>query len=356
MRPAKGDRPTVLGTGLIAMDLIVSSGGTVTQSIGGTCGNVLTVLLTHGINARPVGKAGSDLAADFIYEILDSCKTYSSLVLRADEADTPRIVELAPANGTLRHRFAFVCPRCSRRLPRNLVMRKEQARTLEIDWSRVDLFFLDRVSPAAIYLAEAARNAGVMVMFEPPKSLSSARLNAGVSVADIVKYSSQDYRKELPDEIVSTPKLIIETRGENGLRYRLRQGNDLVDWIHLPSFDAIEPKDLAGAGDWCTAGFISRFVKQERTERLNAEDIEAALAYGQALAAISTCFIGPLGALFALSNIELVEAAKYVVERCSVPEWARRQGEEDRAFGPAWPINFRALSNVCEVCLMNVSK
>ena len=128
MDPAKSDSPSVLGSGLIALDLIVAPGGFVTHSIGGTCGNVLTLLSSQGINAVPVGQSGNDLAADLIRGQLAAVGSDSSLLLRKSGVNTPRIVELAPRNGTLRHRFAFTCPLCKTRLPRNSAPREEEVR------------------------------------------------------------------------------------------------------------------------------------------------------------------------------------------------------------------------------------
>ena len=351
MKLRDGNRPTVLGCGLIALDLIVTSDGTVTHSIGGTCGNVLTLLAAHRVNTIPAGRIGDDVPGDLICAHLTALGSDLSLLQKASGIHTPRIVELVPINGSIRHRFAFSCPRCMRRFPRNSTLREEEARRLTIDWSNVDLFFFDRPTPAGVHLAKLAKEAGVIVMFEPPKSQSSSRLYQCVTLADIVKYSSQNFRNGLPPEVTNELQLLIETQGGNGLRYRQQDGAGLEDWQSLPAFDPVQPRDAAGAGDWCTAGFINHIVKQRATWRWVRSELEAAMAYGQALAAISVCFTGPLGALFALSKEQLAYAAQKVLQDGSVPERVRLQ-REDKAFGPAWPPDIRLTQEICEVCLV----
>lgn len=355
MPSVNSDCSSVLGTGLIALDLIMTPGGSVTHSIGGTCGNVLTVLSSQGINARPVGHSGVDIAADLIRQHLAAVGSDSSLVLRKSGVKTPRIVELAPGNGSLRHRFAFTCPECNTRLPRNLALREEEVRNIAIDWSNVSLFFFDRATPAGIFLALSAREAGVTVMFEPPKSQVGARLRSAIAAADIVLYSSQDYKGGILGEFTTNLRLLVETQGRKGLRYRRQSGDALSSWQHIPAFDPVDPRDLAGAGDWCTAGFIYELVRKGKDWHWTQLELEAALLYGQALATISVCFVGPLGALFALTKVEIDSAVQHVLEEGRVPEWALLQGDEERAFGPAWPLDVRPIPEMCEVCLLEMS-
>jgi len=58
-------RPTVFGSGLIALDLIVSpeSSSSFQAHAGGTCGNVLTVLAYLGWASYPVARLGDDAAS-----------------------------------------------------------------------------------------------------------------------------------------------------------------------------------------------------------------------------------------------------------------------------------------------------
>ena len=347
------DRPTVLGSGLITLDLIVTPSGAVTHSVGGTCGNVLTLLAAHRLNVRPAAKVGDDIAGCLIASQMAAWGSDVSLVLRVPEVKTPRIVELVPSVGSTHHRFSFTCPGCNLRLPRNSPLRGDEAMDMQIDWSRVNLFFFDRATPAGIHFAKLARESGVTVMFEPPKSQAKARLRDCMAMADIVKYSSQNFRGGLPIEPSDPIQLLIETQDSRGLRYRCIEGSSLGDWHSVPAFDAVHPRDAAGAGDWCSAGLIIDLIGRGESGNWTQSELETALLNGQALAAISVCFIGPLGALFALSQGELQSAAEEVVRTGAVPEWARIQGEENIAFGPAWPLDLAPPPGVCGTCLMS---
>ena len=347
-----GVRPAVVGSGLIALDLIITSSGAVTHTVGGTCANVLTLLAAHAVSVRPVARIGDDVPGVLICAQMAHLGSDLSLVLKTPSIHTPRIVEFAPSNGSMRHRFAFTCPRCTRRLPRNSALKDEEARSVVIDWSDVDLFFFDRATPAAMYLAKLAKGAGVTVMFEPPRAHAETRLKQGASLADIIKYSSQDFRDGLPPELTGQLRLLIETQSGRGLRYRHGQGAGLGDWRFLPAFDPVHPRDAAGAGDWCTAGFIWQMVRQRESWTWTRSELEAAMTYGQALAALSVCFIGPLGALFALSKEELTSAVHEVLEGGAVPAWARLRGEDEKAIAPEWPPDVRPPHGVCDVCLM----
>ena len=274
-----------------------------------------------------------------------------SLIHRTSDIRTRQIVELAPTNGSVHHRFVFTCPACWRRLPRNSGLHEEEVKRLEIDWSGVDLFFFDRANSAGIYLANAAREAGVMVMFEPPRSQTNTQFNEAVALANIIKYSARDFKYGFPTDVARQAQLQIETQDRRGLRYRQRQGATSGRWQFMPAFDAVQPRDAAGAGDWCSAGFINEMLANMQSWTWAESEIESALAYGQALAAISVGFIGPLGALAALPGEELMLAGQEVLRKGSVPNWVRLQMDEDRAFGPAWPIDQRLTPGLCEACL-----
>lgn len=352
MLPANRNDARVLGSGLVALDLIVATEVGVTHSVGGTCANVLTILSSLGIDAGLVGKTGDDLAAALIRFQMESLGCDISKVIRVPDLRTRRITELLPGISAKRHRFTFTCPECKSSLPRNSEYRKKEAKDAQVDWAGVDLFFLDRPSPGGIYLAQEAREAGVPVMFEPPSSLASNRLQEALAVADIVKYSVHNFRDRLPESTSGQVRLLIETQEAAGLRYRIIRDGVLENWKLLPAFDARCPRDSAGAGDWCTAGFVREFVVRKKNWGWTDSEVESALTFGQALAAVSVCFLGALGALFALTGEELVKAWLEVLDNGAVPNWAQRQFDQHWAFGPAWPIDLRPTNQACQVCLL----
>ena len=63
-------------------------------------------------------------------------------------------------------------------------------------------------------------------------------------------------------------------------------------------------KDAAGAGDWCSAGIIHLLGRSGRRgfEKADANDIDAALSFGQALAALNCYYEGARGNMYRISK------------------------------------------------------
>ena len=57
--------PVVIGTGLVALDVVIPNGLAVDPQLcaGGTCGNVLTALAFLGWQSYPIARLGADGAA-----------------------------------------------------------------------------------------------------------------------------------------------------------------------------------------------------------------------------------------------------------------------------------------------------
>ena len=166
------------------------------------------------------------------------------------------------------------------------------------------MFYFDRVSPASLRLAEKARNRGALVVFEPSSADAESKFQRAVDLCHVLKYS-QERLGHLPDlPYPASPALIVETRGEAGLRYRW-EGR----WSQLDAFPVEDIIDAAGSGDWCTATLIHRLgrIGAEPFTRSTDSAIEAALQDGQAAAAVNCGFHGARGAMQALTLGELNE-------------------------------------------------
>ena len=166
------------------------------------------------------------------------------------------------------------------------------------------MFYFDRVSPASLRLAETARSLDALVVFEPSSADVESKFQRAVDVCHVLKYS-QERMGHLPDlPYTASPALIVETRGESGLRYRW-EGR----WSQLDAFPVEDLVDAAGSGDWCTATLIHRMGRTgaEPFIRSTGSEIEAALQDGQAAAAINCGFRGARGAMQALTLGELNE-------------------------------------------------
>jgi fructokinase len=70
--------------------------------------------------------------------------------------------------------------------------------------------------------------------------------------------------------------------------------------------DTTEFKDACGSGDWCSAGILSMLcadpVNNATRLHFNCKSVDAAIAFGQALASINCEYEGARGAMYAFSG------------------------------------------------------
>jgi sugar/nucleoside kinase (ribokinase family) len=296
--------PLAVGTGLVALDIVVSEGRPETPShwAGGTCGNVLTVLCYLGWRAAPVarlrkGKAATELLAD-----LRQWGVSTEFVSLDDDGSTPVIVQWIrrTPGGEPYHTFSWRCPKCGARLPGYKPVLATEAEGLggRLDSPRV--FFFDRLSRGALMLARQCAELGAAVVFEPTSVGNPVLFREAWELADVVKYSHERLH-DLPAELEARtgPRLQIETLGRDGLRYRLRVPGSWT-WQCLDAVPAARLRDSAGAGDWCTGGLVHKLFPggARALEAADESAVRDALRYGQALAAWTCGFDGPRGGMY----------------------------------------------------------
>ena len=287
--------PLCLSTGFVAMDIVEGDSETFAAA-GGSCGNVMALLSFLGWHTQPVARLGSDYAGSFIKEEFEKLGVDTSHIAHAPGVRTPIVIQrfVEGLNGERTHRFSLTCPDCGAWLPRyRPTTIKHTSEVIEKD--RVpNVFFFDRVSPCALKLSGWAREKGALVVFEPSSIGDERRFQKSVNTAHILKYS-YDRLGHLPDLAkVSGPKIVIETRGAEGLRVRWRSR-----WSTLPAIKANRLVDAAGSGDWCTGGVIHAIGEggSKALETLNKGRLDYGLRLGQALAAINCGFEGARGTM-----------------------------------------------------------
>jgi len=162
------------------------------------------------------------------------------------------------------------------------------------------VFFLDRVSPGGVELAEAAAKRGAVVYCEPSGMGEPSLFRRLLKVTHILKYS-HERAMHLGDLISSaSPLLEIQTLGRGGLRYKPVVFGEDCGWRELDAFPVTQFKDSSGAGDWCTAGVIHALCQRGLSglrEATHGQLIEA-LSFGQALAAWNCRFEGARGGMY----------------------------------------------------------
>ena len=340
----------VAGAGFVALDILLGSGheGTMRRRAGGTCGNVLAILSFLGLDSVAIARLGTDRAADVLISDLESVGVDCRHVQRDSSARTPRVVEILPNRPGGAHHFAFTCPMCRRRFPRRTEPGYEQA-SESIDKVSPSLFFFDRFESTTLRLASKAREAGAVVMFEPDSFGSNNNFSEALQISDIVKYSAHRLGKSIEPWLKKSgarPSLVIETMDGGGLRYMTSRGLDDLTWSPQGPFVVRNPSDQAGAGDWCSAGLITRILTTAKSERWRERTIRRALSFGQALAAASVLFEGPRGYLEKTPRRAVLRAALSTIRRGQLPEWIGQDTEI--ATEPLFPLDE---SEVCVLCL-----
>jgi sugar/nucleoside kinase (ribokinase family) len=309
IKTKRSPRPTVIGTGLVALDAVVSADPSIPVRFwaGGTCANVLTILRYLGWTAKPVARLGIDEATDLLLEDLRHWKLSERFIRIEADGSTPFIVERIrkDVNGQPKHSFSWRCTECGSHFPGYKPELASIAEEIAPKAKKTAVFFFDRLSAGALVLARAAAEAGALVVFEPCSIGNPILFRQAWEVAHVVKYSHERL-SEFPEmNVESNPRLVIETLGDSGLRYRRRtKSNSAGNWIELKAIPVTDLKDTAGAGDWCTAGLLSKVAGKGLAgfSATTDEKLAEAIRFGQALAAWNCKFEGARGGMYATTK------------------------------------------------------
>lgn len=316
-------KPTALGTGLIALDVVLTGTEHVSALwAGGTCGNVLTILSFLGWRSYPLARFNGDAAAKRVSEDLARWGVQLDFASLSPSARTPVFVHRIERDrrGRPRHRFSMRCPLCDERMPSYSPVRADSVEDALKRIPKADVFFLDRVSRSALMLASAAAQSGALVYFEPSANGKPSLFQEALEIAHIVKYSHDRMSWLSDDSVCRGDNLLqIETLGQAGLRYRGRFGHTKSrTWRRLDSYSIQHVKDTGGSGDWCSAAILHKLLGHSRevTEQTNQAGLEEALQFGQAAGAWNCSFEGARGGMYqysrrsVLRQIQAVQAGK----------------------------------------------
>lgn len=312
---------TAFGAGLITLDIIIQQKQTpgIAHAAGGTCGNVIAALAYLGWNTTPVGRLGADAAGNAIRHEFRRLGVSPCQLTREDELNSTRIVQfLVERQNGIQHRFGFSCPTCGNPFSRFRPPTLEQAETVLAKQEAPDVFFFDRVSAAILAMASEFRKRGALIYFEPSGVGRPANFAKALAVAHVVKYSSERMHG-VPTALGSLDgqRLEIETQGAKGLRFRWLGDGVMKPWHKQPAFKVRTLRDAAGAGDWCTAGFLYQldWKKGREFAELGEDELSPALMFGQALAALNCQHVGARGATIEvdlaamLNSVSVVQAS-----------------------------------------------
>jgi fructokinase len=301
----------VVGTGFIALDAVVSAEKSVPVRhwAGGTCGNVLIALRYLGWAAKPIARLGTSKVNQLLVKDLRRWRVSQAFVRTDPEGSTPVIVEriTKDASGNPKHSFHWRCDGCGSRYPGYKPELLGVAEKIAPKIAKAKVFFFDRVSAGALHLARAAKDAGALVFFEPCSIGNPLLFRQAWEVSHVVKYSHERL-SDFPELAVEpSPRLVVETLGDAGLRYLRRSAaNRAGTWTNLNALPVNDLKDAAGAGDWCTAGIISKLGANGFAGFSKTADrhLTEAMQFGQALASWNCRFEGARGGMYAVSKAQ----------------------------------------------------
>lgn len=325
--PREPQKRTCIGTGFIVLDVIrntVENGATEKRFAGGSCGNVLAILSYFGWTASAVGRIGDDHAGRELLHDFGKWGVRTDLLRVEVGRGTPIIVQenYTDSKGRPRHRFSRACPVCGASLPAYRPLLASDAESVASQLPAHAVFYFDRVAAGTLDLAQKSRAKGALVVFEPSGIKDERMFVECLKTAHIVKYSNE--RIEEVHDLVAKAKVPveIETLGAKGLRLRVRVNGRAGSWKELPAYSAIELRDAAGSGDWCTAGIVQRLLgngSSVEQPMCDTDAVVAAARYGQALAALNCGFEGARGLMYAANAKRVLDLAEAIVSGHDTP-------------------------------------
>ena len=255
----KPDRKAVLSVGYVVLDVLVHRNG-LGHSAGGTAGNVAANLSYLGWDAATAALHGDDPAGDHLRADLLKAGVSSRGLLRRQDFTTPVVIHEVSEGS---HRFRFGCPECGRKFTQFRAVPVDFAEDLVDSNDQVDVLFVDRVSAAAVLMAERIRNGGGLVVFEPSMPGNSPRFRRLLELAHLVKFSASRL-DPASDSLDGSPGTHVYTDGASGAYWRQNGGS----WNHVPPY-VVGVIDAGGAGD----GLLQRcWTRSRRSCRMRWSD------------------------------------------------------------------------------------
>ena len=293
----QGKKLTCLGVGTFPLDNLQEKNGkdvkTIYQHVGGTCGNVMSILAWMGWHTLPAARLDDSEAGLLIKADLESYGCDTRLVSNAPDGGTTilDIIHKIGRDGKPKTAYMPHSPRGGRFVNHRFWTLKQAQALFDSLEEMPEVFFFDRCAPGNILLAQLFRERGVLVYYEPNEPVDRNFLRA-VAASDIVKFSNEKH----PDVSFTegfTDKLFIQTLNEKGLCFKLRAEG----WITIPPEHNPHAVDGEGAGDWTTSAFINEMGHHHMLTfgRIHLPNTWHCLQEAQRVASESVSYIGAKG-------------------------------------------------------------
>lgn len=338
----------VFGEGLIALDIITNGEMNPPRvSIGGSCGNVLSILAHLGLKSYPIGLLSHGPATRVLTNQLKKFGVYLEYLKEHKKGRTPVIIqEISKSNGgQTTHRFRFRCMKCGKRYPRRRKLKENDLLELtNYVQSTPDVFYFDRLSEGTVRYAERLYDKKSLVFFEPVYVRNQGLLDRALASCHILKYSSEQISISNKQRKNIRANLEIRTRAESGLEYRIESNKQ--KWTSIGPVKISKVVDSAGAGDWCTAGILLFLAGRHFDFKLTSNEWIELLRNAQSFSALNCLYEGALGAAHNLSAEDIFRYSKQLLqEKNPVVPKQESPGKE----------NSRLLPLLCSECRNHVS-
>lgn len=293
----EGKKLTCLGVGTFPLDNLQEKNGkdvkTIYQHVGGTCGNVMSILAWMGWHTLPAARIDDSETGLLIKADLESYGCDTRFVSNTPDGGTTilDIIHKTGRDGKPKTAYMAHSPRGGRFVNHRFWTLKQAQALFDSLEEMPDVFFFDRCAPGNILLAQLFHERGVLVYYEPNEPVDRNFLRA-VAASNIVKFSDEKH----PDVSFTedfTDKLFIQTMNEKGLRFKLRADG----WITIPPEHNPHVVDGEGAGDWTTSAFINEMGHHHMLtfDRIHQPNVTHCLEEAQRLASMSVSYIGAKG-------------------------------------------------------------
>ena len=293
----EGKKLTYLGVGTFPLDNLQEKNGkgvkTIYQHVGGTCGNVMSILAWMGWHTLPAARLDDSEAGLLIKADLESYGCDTRLVSNTPDGGTTilDIIHKTGRDGKPKTAYMAHSPRGGRFVNHRFWTLKQAQTFFDSLKEMPDVFFFDRCAPGNILLAQLFHERGVLVYYEPNEPVDRNFLRA-VAASNIVKFSDEKH----PDVSFTedfTDKLFIQMMNEKGLRFKLRAEG----WMTIPPEHNPHAVDGEGAGDWTTSTFINELGHHHMLtfDRIHLPNVTHCLEEALRVASMSVSYIGAKG-------------------------------------------------------------
>lgn len=293
---------TIIGSGNYNLDTIVVrdypewpqlrpfTDNVVLEEVGGTCGNVMSILAWLGWDAMPLACLDDSPEGIKITEDLKHYGCDCRYVTNTPGGGTTllRCTHKKDAEGRHVMSVRAGSPGGSR-FPRRryLRARDEAPAFLEALEETPAVFFFDDPAAGNRLIAKGLKKRGSLIYFEPSRIAANTDLEA-VSISDIIKFSDEN----IPDISFAdayNDKLFIQTMGAKGARFKFKG----EPWVMIEVAANESVVDTEGAGDWLSSEFINAIIGAGKD--FTHEDVKNALLTAMGWAGVSVRYMGSKG-------------------------------------------------------------